>query len=175
MTVGPSPPPTSVIRASGFVPLWTAGAVSTSMMWLEMLAAALFTFNATHSVVEVAVVSACRSLPLLLSGAVMGVVADAVDRKKIVLLGLLLASASSTTVAVLSWLGVLCTWHLCAAALVSGVVYATELLAGGLASGLEPSGALMVLRLAGIAGNGLLALSAARAGMLLDCFGDANA
>lgn len=127
MTVGPSLPLTSVIRASGFLPLWTAGAVSTSMMWLEMLAAALLTFNATHSVVEVAVVSACRSLPLLLSGAVMGVVAEAVDRKKIVLLGLLVVSASSTTVAVLSWLGVLSTWHLCAAALVSGVVYATEM------------------------------------------------
>jgi MFS family permease len=107
MTVSPSLTLPSVIRASGFVPLWTAGEVSTSMMWLEMLAAALFTFNATHSAVEVAVVSACRSLPLLLSGAVMGVVADAVDRKKIVLLGLLVVSASSTTVAVLSWLGVL--------------------------------------------------------------------
>ena len=127
MTVGPSLPPTSVMRANGFIPLWAAGAVSTSMMWLEMLAAALFTFKATHSAVEVAVVSACRSLPLLLGGAVMGVVADAVDRKKIVLLGLLLASASSTTVAILSWLGVLSTWHLCAAALVSGVVYATEM------------------------------------------------
>ena len=97
------------------------------MMWLEMLAAALFTFKATNSAVEVALVSACRSLPLLLSGAVMGVVADAMDRKRIVLLGLLLASASSATVGILSFLGVLSTWHLCAAALVSGVVYATEM------------------------------------------------
>ena len=40
------------------------------------------------------------------------------------------------------------------------------LLAGGLASGLGPSGALIVLGLAGIAGNGLLALRVARAGML---------
>jgi MFS family permease len=118
---------TSVIRTKGFLPLWTAGAVSTAMMWLEMLAAALFTFKATNSAVAVAVVSACRSLPLLLSGAVMGVVADAMDRKRIVLLGLLLASASSATVGVLSFLGVLSTWHLCAAALVSGIVYATEM------------------------------------------------
>ncbi|KAK43945.1 MULTISPECIES: MFS transporter [Burkholderiaceae] len=127
MTVGPSLHSTGVMRAKGFIPLWTAGAVSTSMMWLEMLAAALFTFNATNSAVAVAMVSACRSLPLLLSGALMGVVADAVNRKKIVFFGLLLASASSTTVALLSLLGALSTWHLCAAALVSGVVYATEM------------------------------------------------
>ncbi|MBC8635638.1 MFS transporter [Caballeronia sp. EK] len=127
MTVGRSLRSISVMRAKGFMPLWTAGAVSTSMMWLEMLAAALFTFKATNSAVDVAVVSACRSLPLLLSGAVMGVVAEAVDRKKIVFFGLLLASASSTTVAVLSFLGALSTWQLCAAAFVSGVVYATEM------------------------------------------------
>lgn len=127
MNVGRSLHPTRVMRAKGFIPLWTAGAVSTSMMWLEMLVAALLTFKTTNSAVAVAVVSACRSLPLLLSGAVVGVIADAVDRKKIVLVGLLLASASSTTVAVLSWLGALATWHLCAAALVSGVVYATEM------------------------------------------------
>ncbi|MDR5822382.1 MFS transporter [Caballeronia sp. LZ043] len=116
-----------VMRARGFVPLWTAGAVSTSMMWLEMLAAALFTFKATHSSVDVALVSACRSVPLLLSGAVMGVLADALDRRKIVLFGLLLAGASSASVAVLSIFEVLSTWHLCVAALVSGVVYATEM------------------------------------------------
>ncbi|GAB5098525.1 hypothetical protein YK56LOC_42420 [Caballeronia sp. HLA56] len=57
----------------------------------------------------------------------MGVVADAMDRKKIVLFGLLLASAASTTVAVLSLFGALSMWHLCAAALASGVVYATEM------------------------------------------------
>jgi MFS family permease len=120
-------PELGVMRAKGFVPLWTAGAVSTSMMWLEMLAAALFTFKATHSSVDVAVVSACRSVPLLLSGAVMGVVADELDRRKIVLFGLLLAGASSASVAVLAILEVLSTWHLCVAALVSGVVYATEM------------------------------------------------
>jgi MFS family permease len=116
-----------VLAAPGYVRLWVAGGISGAMMWLEMLAAALFTLAATGSPLAVAVVSAARAAPLLLVGAVVGVAADAWDRRRIVLGGLLLTAASSASVALLAALGVLRPWHLAVAALLSGVVYATEL------------------------------------------------
>ena len=116
-----------VLTAPGFLRLWVAGAIASAMMWLEVLAAALFTLAATGSPLDVALVSAARAGPLLLVGAFVGVAADAWDRKRIVLGGLLLTACSSATVALLAASGVLRPWHLGLAALVSGMVYATEL------------------------------------------------
>jgi MFS family permease len=117
----------AVLRAPGFVRLWIAGGISTAMMWLEVLAAALFTLQVTGSGFDVALVSAARSLPLLAAGAVIGVISDAMDRKRIVLGGLLLSAASAASVGALACFGVLRPWHIGIAALVSGLVYATEM------------------------------------------------
>ena len=117
----------AVFAAPGFVRLWLAGGISSAMLWLEVLAAALFTLTATGSPLAVAVVSAARAAPLLFVGAFVGVLADALDRRMIVVGGLLLTAAGSAAIAVLAWLGVLLPWHLGMAALVSGLVYATEL------------------------------------------------
>jgi hypothetical protein len=96
------------------------------MLWLEVLAAGLFTAQVTGSALAVAVVSAGRSLPLL-GGAVVGVLSEAYDRKRIVVGGLVLAATSSASVAALGLAGVLRPWHLAVAALASGCVYATEM------------------------------------------------
>ena len=114
-------------RAPGFVPLWIAGGVSNAMLWLEVLAAALFTLQVTNSGFDVALVSAARSLPLLATGAFIGVISDAANRKYIVLGGLLLSATSAGAVGVLASCGVLQPWHIGVAALVSGLVYATEM------------------------------------------------
>lgn len=116
-----------LLRAPGFVRLWVAGGVSNAMLWLEVLAAALFTLQATGSGLAVAVVSAARSLPLLATGALIGVVSDAVDRRRIVVGGLLLSAASAAAVGLLALSGVLRPWHVGVAALASGLVYATEM------------------------------------------------
>ena len=109
-----------------FVRLWIAGGIGNAMLWLEVLAAGLFTAQATGSGLAVAIVSAARSLPLL-GGAFVGVLSEAFDRKRIVVGGLLLAAAASASVAALSFAGVLRPWHLALAALASGCVYATEM------------------------------------------------
>jgi MFS family permease len=116
-----------VLVAPGFVRLWVAGGLSSAMMWLEVLAAALFTLTATGSPFAVALVSAARAAPLLLVGAFVGVLADARDRRWIVMGGMALTALASATVAGLAALGVLRPWHVGAAALVSGLVYATEM------------------------------------------------
>ncbi|WP_284946295.1 MFS transporter [Acidisoma cladoniae] len=116
-----------LLKAPGFVRLWIAGGTSNAMLWLEVLAAALFTLQVTGSGFDVALVSAARSLPLLATGALIGVISDAIDRKRIVTGGLVLSALASASVGVLALLGVLRPWHIGVAALVSGLVYATEM------------------------------------------------
>ena len=110
-----------------FLRLWIAGGISGALLWFEVLAAALFTLDATGSALAVAIVSAARSLPLLGFGAIVGVLADRMDRRAIVLGGLLLTAGSSGCVAGLAWAGVLRPWELAVAALASGLAYATEM------------------------------------------------
>ena len=87
-----------LFAASGFKELWTAGGIASAMLWLEVLGAGLFTFHATGSGLAVAIVSAARSFPLLLTGAFVGVLSEAVNRKCIVVGGRVLKAISSALV-----------------------------------------------------------------------------
>jgi len=88
-------------RVSGFRELWIAGGIANAMLWLEVLAGCLFTFQATGSGLAVAIVSAARSFPLLLTGAFIGVLSEEVNRKRIVVGGLVLTAISSVSVGAL--------------------------------------------------------------------------
>ncbi|MFT8246190.1 MFS transporter [Roseomonas sp. BN140053] len=115
-----------MLRSKDFRRLWALGGITNAMRWLEMLAAALFTFEATGSGIAVAFVSAARSLPLLCLGAVAGVVCEAINRKYILLGGLLLSGAAAFCICLLDLLDVVQPWHVAVAAFVSGSVWATE-------------------------------------------------
>ena len=97
------------------------------MRWFEVLAAALFTLDATGSGLAVAVVSAARTLPMLLLGAFAGVLSEAVNRKRILLIGQVIAGLSSLSIAVLASYGVAQPWHIGIAALCGGTVWSTEM------------------------------------------------
>src|SRR5579862_7008136 len=83
--------PRILFASPGYLRLWTAGAIGNGMRWLEMLVAGIFTWQATHSSLTVALMMVCRTLPMLILGTVAGVVADAFDRRKL-LLGQLFAT-----------------------------------------------------------------------------------
>jgi MFS family permease len=110
-----------------FVRLWVVGGLANALRWLEVLAASLFTLDVTGSGLAVAVVAAGRSLPLIVMGGFAGVLADSLDRRLIVVGGMLLTAASSFVVVALAASGVLQPWHLFVASLVSGTVYGTEM------------------------------------------------
>ena len=114
----------------GFLRLWAVGGVSNAMRQFEVLAAALFTFEITHSGLAVAAVTACRNLPMLLFGALAGVVSESRNRKAILVAAQAVSAAGSATVAALAWTGLVhpatLPWVLAAAALVSGTMWSTE-------------------------------------------------
>jgi len=65
------------------------------MRWFEVLAAALFTLDMTGSGLAVAVVSAARTMPMLLLGAFSGVVSEAANRKAVLFWGQVVTCAAS--------------------------------------------------------------------------------
>ena len=118
-----------LFRSGDFRRLWVLGGIVNAMRWVEMLAAALFTFEVTGSGIAVALVAAARSLPLLCFGAIAGVVCEAINRKHILLGGMLLSGAAALGICALEAAGWVRPWHVAAAAFLSGSVWATELAA----------------------------------------------
>src|SRR6202158_1577654 len=87
--------PRGLLATPGYARLWFAGGVGNAMRWLELLVAGVFTYDATHSAFLVAVVTVTRSLPMLVLGPIAGVVAEAINRKRLLLTQLLGMAAVS--------------------------------------------------------------------------------
>jgi len=116
-----------LLAAPSFLRLWSIGGCVNTMRWFDLLAAALFTLDMTGSGFAVAVVSAARTMPMLLFGAFAGVVTESLNRKHVLLFGQCVAFSASATIATLAWLGVARPWHVALAAFVAGVVWSTEM------------------------------------------------
>jgi MFS family permease len=123
----PKPGVRALLASRTFLRLWAIGGCVNTMRWFEVLTAALFTLDATGSGLAVAVVSAARTMPMLLLGAFAGVMSEAVNRKHVLLIGQIVSSLSSATIAVLAIFGIAQPWHVAVAALVAGTVWSTEM------------------------------------------------
>ena len=116
-----------LLRTPDFLRLWLVGASANAMRWLELLASGLFAYEATGSALAVTVVVALRQLPQLTFGAFAGAISEALNRKTIVLLALIIPAAVSTVLAALAGTDQLALWHVALGNLVSGTMWATEM------------------------------------------------
>src|SRR5204862_3430399 len=116
-----------LLRQPDFLRLWLVGAFANAMRWLELLASGLFVFEVTGSALAVTGVVAARQLPQLFLGAFAGAVSEAVDRKLIVMLALLVPASVSTVLATLATTGHLQLWHVALGNLAAGTMWATEM------------------------------------------------
>jgi MFS family permease len=116
-----------LLRNSDFLRLWLVGAFANAMRWLELLASGLFAFEVTGSALAVAGVVAARQLPQLFFGAFAGAVSEAVDRKLIVMLALVVPACLSTVLATLATTGHLELWHVAVGNLLAGTMWSTEM------------------------------------------------
>ncbi len=116
-----------LLASPDFLRLWLVGAFANAMRWLELLVSGLFAYEATGSALAVTVVVALRQLPQLLFGAFAGAVSEAVNRKLIVMLALIVPAVVSTLLATLATTGHLALWHVALGNLLSGTMWATEM------------------------------------------------
>lgn len=123
----PPAPASQLLRNSAFLRLWCAGGFTNAMRWLEILVAALVVFEVTRSAFAVALVTMMRSLPMLFAGALMGAVAEALDRRHLLIAGHALNAGSAALLALSGALGTLEVWQFGLASLASGLVWASEM------------------------------------------------
>jgi MFS family permease len=123
----PEQPMRALLGSSDFMRLWLVGAFANAMRWLELLVSGLFAYQATGSALAAAVVVALRQLPQLLFGAFAGAVAEAVNRKLLVMLALTIPAFASTVMATLATTGELALWHVALANFISGTMWSTEM------------------------------------------------
>jgi MFS family permease len=116
-----------LLASPDFLRLWLVGAFANAMRWLELLVSGLFAYEATGSALAVTVVVALRQLPQLLFGAFAGAVSEAINRKLIVMLALIVPAVVSTLLATLATTSHLALWHVALGNLLSGTMWATEM------------------------------------------------
>lgn len=97
------------------------------MRWLELLVAAIFTYNATRSTVAVALVTVARTLPMLFVGVFAGVIGEALNRKRLLLAQLLVMGTCSAALWLAADGGRIQVWHIALAGVIGGIVWAAEM------------------------------------------------
>jgi len=107
--------------------LWLVGALANAMRWVEILVAAVWVFEVTHSALTVSLVAMMRAVPLLLGGALAGALAEVLDRRRLLMAGQALMAASALVIMALGFGGLLRPWHLGAAGFLAGLVWTGEM------------------------------------------------
>ena len=116
----------SLLAESEFRRLWLAGALTGTMRWLETLAIAVFVFGETDSPLLVAVMMFLRMFPMFLFGSVVGVIAERINRKVMLLSGLVFLTANSSLMATLAITDLIEIWHIAIAVFIGGIFWSTE-------------------------------------------------
>lgn len=119
-------PRTWLLGIADFRCLWVVGLLVFVVRWLELLAVGIFTYQATSSAFLVAMMTMLRLLPMGLFGAVLGAVAERLERRSALIFVVLAMMATSAAIAVLASLDRLEVWHLAVAGLVNGFGWATD-------------------------------------------------
>ncbi|HEY0418003.1 MAG TPA: MFS transporter, partial [Acetobacteraceae bacterium] len=76
-----------LLALPAFRRLWAVGGIANAMRWVEILVAAIWTFETTHSALAVSIIALMRALPMLLLGAAAGALAEVLDRRRLLMAG----------------------------------------------------------------------------------------
>ena len=129
-----------------FLVVWVVGALTGIVRWLQLLVLGLYTFQVTGSPLLVSLVPMLWMLPLSLCGPFVGVVADRVSRKALLVVSLVLVLAVSVAMAIASSAAELEFAYIAAASVLCGIFWATDMpvrrrLLGDLSEG-DPAAAM---------------------------------
>jgi predicted MFS family arabinose efflux permease len=116
----------SLLTDPGFLRIWIVGALVGTIRWLEVLAVGVYTYQATGSPFIVATMLFVRMVPTMLLGAFAGVIADRVNRRHLMMVGLVLMCLVSLSLAALAINDRLVIWHVALGAVLSGIFWSGE-------------------------------------------------
>ena len=110
-----------------FLVVWVVGGLTGIVRWLQLLVLGLYTFQITGSPLLVSVIPMLWMLPLALCGPFVGVMADRLSRKALLVGSLVLALVVSGVMAIASGAATLGFPWIAAASVLSGVFWATDM------------------------------------------------
>lgn len=121
------PPTLDAFRHRGFQLLWPANFFSYISRWMQMTLLVWLVLEVTGSPFLVALVGFFGMIPLLLFGAIGGVLADRVDRRKLIIFTQLLNLSAALFMLFLLLSGAEEVWHAYIVVLVSGLGWAFDM------------------------------------------------
>ena len=107
--------------------LWAIGGLTGVARWLEFVAVAIFAYELTRSPELVALLAVLRMVPYVLLGFLVGAVADAIDRKHLLVAGFAIMVLASTTMLVVTAMGAATYAAAAAIVMVSGAFWTTDM------------------------------------------------
>lgn len=126
VAVAAAAPRAWLIAEPDFWRLWLVGLVVFGVRWLEMLAVAVFAYQRTGSPFVVAMLTMLRMLPMALFGAVIGALAERIERRTALILVVLSMGLTSLTLALLAFAGQLAVWQLALASFLNGIGWTAD-------------------------------------------------
>jgi predicted MFS family arabinose efflux permease len=107
--------------------VWTIGGLTGVARWLEFVALAIFAYEITRSPELVALLAVLRMAPYVLMGFLMGALADALDRKHLMVGAFTIMVACTTTMVVVTASGAASYAAAAAIVMVSGAFWTTDM------------------------------------------------
>jgi len=118
--------PLELARDPNYRRLWLVGACTGVVRWLELLTASIFVYEVTNSAFQTALITFFRFLPMILFGAMVGALAERLNRK-VLMLGFLAVLAVVTGLIYLSAAtGHLTPWQAALSIFLGGALFTTE-------------------------------------------------
>lgn len=115
----------AALRHRGFRLLWVATLLSSTARWADMVVIGWLTLELTNSPLMVGIVAASKMAGYL-AAPFMGVVADRMDRRLLLIIAAVVNLAVSAIMLILFVSGWLALWHVIALALVSSLTWALD-------------------------------------------------
>ncbi len=116
----------ALLALPDFRRLWIVGLVVFAVRWLEMLAVGVFVYQQTGSAFAVALMTLLRMVPMAMFGALIGALADRMQRRSALIAVVMSMLAISICLAGLAYAGQLAVWHLAVASFLNGVAWAAD-------------------------------------------------
>jgi MFS family permease len=115
----------AALRHRGFRLLWTATLLSSTARWADLVVVGWLTLELTDSPLMVGIVAAAKMVGYV-AAPFMGVIADRMDRRRLLLVSESANLAAAATMLLLYLSGWLALWHVISLALVSGLTWALD-------------------------------------------------
>jgi MFS family permease len=115
----------AALRHRGFRLLWMASALSSTARWADMVVIGWLTLELTDSALWVGIVAGSKMAGYI-AAPVMGVIADRMDKRRLLIIAALINLAVSAMMLLLFVTGWLALWHVITLALASSITWAID-------------------------------------------------